>query len=390
MSSSSQSSFSTAKQEFDLKHKNSDKTDCIVPVRGTPHPPVTIRNQKDEPNEEYYKWQFLSGLIHSGLYPKDYIGTEVHFPKGNKQSAPLKLDAAIFDNSDWQDHYNAFWKDRKSADLEWLNDHLLAVIEFKKNDKEIEKVFSGQVKPAMREKEPTTAYVLGVYYDAERLWLFHRRSGLYLRYDESKNQKGDNSKIGDLSLHLPDPYIFIPSFEDLRNLVHRPTKLDRSQRGIKDLDTITTIASVQIKTAFSDVLRALDKAGLVDQRGYQIILQTFAFKIFDEKRNERHTQHSLEFYVTDEELGFHTLSENPIQDFIKRMKRLRDAAAEQYQKILRSQDIDWKNENHVRAVAEVCSAFQDYSFVLSAKSDLYQMVFYNFAIHSNEMRPHNS
>src|SRR5439155_25308562 len=41
--------------------------------------------------------------------------------------------------------------------------------------------------------------------------------------------------------------------------------------------------------------------------------------------------------------------------------------------------IDWKNQNHVRAVMAVCLAFQDFSFVRSAKSDLYQLVFYNFA-----------
>lgn len=103
-----------------------------------------------------------------------------------------------------QDHYNAYWDGRKSSDLEWLNEHLIAVVEFKKGDKEIEKVFSGQVKPAMREKDPANAFVLGVYYDTERLYLFQRKNGAILRYDESKNQKGEKSKVGDLSLHLPD------------------------------------------------------------------------------------------------------------------------------------------------------------------------------------------
>lgn len=348
-------------------------------MRGKPHAPARIRGASGEPNEEYYKWQFVHALVNSGLYAKDYIGVEVHFPKGNKGSAALQLDAAIFDSAEWLDRYNAFWRDRSSEDLEWLNDHLLAVIEFKKGDKEIEKVFTGQIKAAMREKEPTTAYVLGMYYDAERLYLFHRREGFYLRYDEAKNQKGADSKIGDLSLHLPDPYIFIPSFDDLKNMVHRPTSINRAARGIFDLDSITSIASVQIQTAFSDVLRSLDKANLVNQRGYQILVQTFALKIFDEKRNERHPKKHLEFYLTDEEASFHKLSEGAIQEFITRMKSLRDEAVKQYKKILRSQDIDWKNINHVRAVVAICAAFQDFTFVRSAKSDLYQLVFYNFA-----------
>ncbi|NEW89580.1 SAM-dependent methyltransferase [Rhodopseudomonas sp. WA056] len=340
---------------------------------------MQIRSGSGQPNEEYYKWQFISAIVMSGLYPKDYIGVEVHFPKGNKNSAALQLDGAIFDDAAWVEHYNSYWTSRKSADLEWLNEHLIAVIEFKKGDKEIEKVFTGQVKPAMREKEPASAYVLGVYYDAERLYLFQRKNGSVLRYDESKNQKGLDSKIGDLSLHLPDAYAYMPSMDDLKRRINRPSTLDRSSRGIEALDVITSIASVQIQTAFSDVLRALDKAGLVNQRGYAMLIQTLALKIFDEKRNERSPQKHLDFYITDAEANFKSLSEAPIQKFIARMKAIRQDASSQYRKILKNQDIDWKNPNQIRSMAAVCRAFQDYSFVRSAKSDLYQLVFYNFA-----------
>jgi|GEM_PF-185717 len=369
--------FSEAKAEFDKKHSGATTAKCIVPVNGKTRDAAPIRDAHGKPSEEYYKWQFVHALINSGLYARDYIGVEVQFPKGN--SAPLRLDGAIFDSPDWLDRYNAYWKDRRSTDLEWLNAHLLAIMEFKKNDKEIEKIFNSQVKPAMREKEPANAPVLGIYYGAERLHLFYRRKSLFLRYDEEKNQKGEQSKVGDLSLHLPDPYIFIPSYDDLLKRVNRPSKLDRSKRSIADLDVITTIASVQIKTALSDVLRALDKVNLVDQRGYGIFLQTFALKVFDEKRNEKYPKHYLGFYVTDAEAGFHDLSEKPIQDFIKRMSGLRDDAAKDYQKIFGTQVIAWKDPNDIRAVVAICSAFQDYSFVRSAKSDLYQLVFYNFA-----------
>ena len=372
-------SFAAAKADFDQRHQHAEEVACIVPVRGKPHEPIVIRDSKGRPSEEYFKWQFIYSLVNSGLYAMDYIGVEVHFPKGNKSSQALKLDAAIFDGGEWVERYNSFWQARKSEDLEWLNEHLLAVIEFKKNDKEIEKVFSGQVKPAMREKDPTTAYVLGVYYDAERLYLFHRRNGVHLRYDESKNQKGEQSKVGDLSLHLPDPYFYIPSFQDLQARVHRPSELDRSKRTIDDLDTVTSIATVQIQTALSDVLRALDKAGLVNQRGYEILIQTFALKIFDEKRNEKQKKNPLEFYIIDPEAHFGKLTEKPIRDFIGRMQEIWSEAEGRYQKILKEKAIDWKNQNHVRAVAAVCVAFQDFSFVRSAKSDLYQLVFYNFA-----------
>lgn len=372
--------FTEAKSNFDTgPGKSKELPASLVPVDGKTKKNIYIRNTKGEALEEFYKWQFIYGLIYSSLYTKDYIGAEVRFPKGNKASAPLRLDGAIFDDPAWLQHYNDYWQQRHPQDLEWLNAHLLAVIEFKRDDKEIEKVFTGQVKPAMKEKDPATGYVLGMYYDRERLYLFHRRDGLFLRYDEAKNQKGKDSKVGDLCLHLPDPYVYIPSFDDLRNRVHRPAQIDRSRRSYTELDVITSIATVQLQTALSDVLRTLDKAGLVNQRGYQVLIETFALKIFDEKRNEKYPKKKLEFFITDSEAVFHALSDKPIQDFIKRMKSIRTEAAGKYQKILSADAIDWKNANHVRAVVAVCHAFQDFSFIKSANSDLYQLVFYNFA-----------
>lgn len=369
--------FASAKAEFDSQHVGAKTTKCLVPANGKVCADASIRDSKGNPSEEYYKWQFIYCLISSGLFAKDFIGVEIQFPKGN--SAVLRLDGAIFDSPDWLERYNDYWKYRRSTDLEWLNDHLLAVLEFKKNDKDIEKVFTSQVKPAMREKEPAEAYVLGVYFGADRLYLFQRRSGRYLRYDEGKNQKGDASKVGDLSLHLPDPYTFLPSFDELLARVNRPASLDRSQRTIADLDTITTISSVLIQTALSDVLRALDKVNLVDQRGYGIFLQAFALKVFDEKRNEKHPHRFLDFYVTDSEESFEKLSEKAVKQFVERMTALRGDAAREYQKIFSSDAINWKDVNDVRAVMAITAGFQDYSFVRSAKSDLYQLVFYNFA-----------
>jgi len=372
--------FAEAKSKFDTGlGKSKELSASLVPVDGKPKKNIPIRNAKGEPLEEFYKWQFIYALIHSGLYAKDYIGAEVRFPKGNKASAPLKLDGAIFDDPTWLQHYKDYWGQNRAADLEWLNAHLLAVIEFKRDDKEIEKVFTGQIKPAMKEKDPATAYVLGIYYDRERLYIFHRRDGLFLRYDEGKNQKKKDSKVGDLSLHLPDPYSFLPSFDDLHNRVHRAAEIDRSRRCYTELDVITSIATVQLQTALSEVLRALDNTSLRNQRGYQILVETFALKIFDEKRNEKYPKKKLEFFITDSETTFQSLSDKGIQDFIERMKAIRTEAEGQYQKILSADAIDWKNANHVAAVVAVCRAFQDFSFIKSANTDLYQLVFHNFA-----------
>jgi type I restriction enzyme M protein len=58
----------------------------------------------------------VHALINSGLYARDFVGVEVQFPKGN--SAVLRLDGAIFDSGEWLEHYNAYWKERRSTDLE--------------------------------------------------------------------------------------------------------------------------------------------------------------------------------------------------------------------------------------------------------------------------------
>jgi hypothetical protein len=85
------------------------------------------------------KRKFIYSPLHSGLYEKEYIGVEVRFPKGSKAYAPPELDGTVFDDPAWLEHYNDYWKLRRS-DLEWLNDHLLTVIEFKRNDREIERL----------------------------------------------------------------------------------------------------------------------------------------------------------------------------------------------------------------------------------------------------------
>ncbi|OXC75684.1 HsdM family class I SAM-dependent methyltransferase [Caballeronia sordidicola] len=373
------SSFADARADFDRAHEGKSQTPCIVPVDGKSAKPARIRNAAGEPIEEYFKWQFVNSMVFSGLYSKDYIGVEIRFPKGSAGSHPLKIDAAIFDSPEWVEHYSSFWKSRDARHIEWLSDHLLAIVEFKKNDKDVDKVFVGQIKPAMREKEPGESNVLGIYYDFSRLFIFQRRNGRYIRYDESKNQKGDASAIGDLSLHLPDPYVYLPSFDELKETVNRPAEYDRSARSLAQLSLVTSIASAQIQLAFSEVLRALDRGGLVNQRGYSILIQVFALKIFDEKRNAHFPQRNLDFYVSPDERSFAKLSEKPIQEFIKRIKALRDAAAVDYRKILKQEELNWKDANHVRAAVAICEAFQDYSFVKSAKSDLYQLVFYNFA-----------
>lgn len=372
--------FAEKKAEYDNSiGKNNTISVSLVPVDGKYVKNIKIRNEAGEKMEEYYKWQYIYALIYSGMYNRDFIGTEIRFPKGNKKSAPLKIDAVIFDDIQWLEKYNGYWRDRNIENLDWLNEHILAAIEFKKGDKEIEKVYNGQIKSAMKQKEPGTKYVLGVYYDCERMYLFHRRNGLYLRYDENKNVKGDNSKIGDLSLQMFDPYIFMPDYNELISKSENSEGINREDRTIDNLEIITSRLTISLQDALSNVLRCLDKVGLRSQRGYEILIQTFALKIYDEKNNKKRCTDKLKFYITEKEQQFSSLRDESIQNFIFRMREIWKAAEQEYSKILGEQLIDWKEINQVKVVVEVCKSFQDFSFVRSSKSDIYQMIFYNFA-----------
>ena len=369
--------FTEAKNEFDRKYGNKSTFLCFLPDHLTKGKTTTLLKANGSKNEQYYKWQFLYSVVTSGMYAKDFIGTEVHFPKGNVSSAHIKIDAAIFDDGSWFEKYVEFHEAGSLEALDWLRDHLLFVIEFKKEDnKNIAEVWDKQLKAYMRESN--RAFVLGALYDTEKLYLFYRQSNKYLRLCESLNQKGMDSKTKDLSLHLPDPYSYIPNYESACTWV-KSAGIDRSEREITDLETISGVHSSQINDAMSAILRTMDQVGLVNQTGFQILIQILALKIFDEKRNEKVKTKKLHFYIKDEEANFASLADVPLQEFIDRIAKLREDASEVYYRILDENVLNTRNENHVKVLIEVVKQFQDYSFVRSHKTDLYQLVFYKFA-----------
>jgi type I restriction enzyme M protein len=369
--------FTEAKQEFDSKYGNVTEFDCFVQEHLAFNKKTNVKKKNGTKNEQYYKWQFLYAIIQSGLFTKDYIGTELHFPKGNKSSAPLKLDGAIFDDISWFDKYKDYHENGSNESLEWLRKHILVVLEFKREDnKNIAEVWDKQLKSYLKESE--RSFCLAVLYDTERLYLFRKYNGRFLRYSQEFNTKGEESTNKELSLHLPDPYINIPSFEATLEWTADKT-IDRSKRGIKELDIISGVHSTQINDAMSSILRTMDKVGMVNQKGFEILIQILSLKIYDEKRNEKNVNRFLDFYITDDEKRFNTLADKPLQEFIKRINTLRDEATGTYYRILKDNPLNAKNENHVKVLIEVIYQFQDYSFVRSHKTDLYQLVFYKFA-----------
>lgn len=369
--------FTISKELFDEKNRNKTTFDCFLPVDLIHDKQVSIKNKHNKQNEEYYKWQFLSAIVNSGMYAKDYIGTEVYFPKGNKSSAPIKFDSAIFDDKEWFDHYNNWRQNKEQKDLDWLRKHLIGIIEFKKEDnKDIEAVYNQQLKPALKESEKD--FCLGILYDTERLYLFRKYKTKFLRLSDEYNQKNEDSGTKELSLHLPDPYLNLPTFNEIIEW-ENPKEKSRSTRGIINLNIISGIHSTQINDAMSSILRTMDKHGLVKQKGYEILIQILALKIFDEKRNEKNPIQHLDFYITKDEKQFKDLNDSNIRSFIKRIHKLWEDAEGTYNKILKEKTLDLSNENHVRVLVEVVTQFQDYTFVRSYKTDLYQLVFYRFA-----------
>ena len=231
-------------------------------------------------------------------------------------------------------------------------------------------------------------------YDTERLYLFKKHNNCFLRLDEGYNLKKEHSATKDLQLHLTDAYYKIPTYEQLIHKIYH-SKIDRTKRKIDDLEVISGVYSVQLAEGISNILRTMDKVSLKNQRGYEILIQIVALKIYDEKRSARiqsfldwyKTDNEKErldllFYVTPEEKNYVNLSDDSVQTFIKRMRTLYNDASQEYQFILKRIDtetINWQKEEHIRIISEVVEQFQDYSFVKSHKTDLYQIVFHKFA-----------
>lgn len=374
---SKQKSFISAKSDFDNTYRLADDYICFLSEHLTHGKTTKFRKKDGSLNEQYYKWQFLYSVISSGLFSKDFIGTEVHFPKGNKSSASLKLDAAIFDDVTWFDKYKDYHENGNNESLEWLREHLIVALEFKKEDnKNVVDVWDKQLKAYLNESRRD--FCMAVLYDTERLYLFRKHNNKFLRYSEEFNTKGEESKTKELALHLPDPYLNLPCFDEL--LEWTGTKaIDRSKRTITDLDIISGVHSTQVNDAMSSILRVMDQTGMVNQKGFEILIQIISLKIYDEKRNEKKASSYLDFYITDKEKRFNGLADVDVQGFIKRINSIRDEASGTYYRILKENPLNIKNENHIKVLIEVVYQFQDYSFFRSHKSDLYQLVFYKFA-----------
>lgn len=371
--------FSQARIKFNDLYKNKNvlpKSLCTVDGKFIEN--ISIKDVYGQPNEEFYKWQFIYSLVYSERIPsRDYVGAEIYFPKGNINSAPIKIDSVIFSDITWIDYYRKYRNNPADVDsLQKVREMAVGVIEYKRNGKTIEQVFSSQIRAAI--KEPESPFVLGIYYDAGRLFLFKRINDEITRFDNNLSFPTSQKILERYQLEITDPYYTIPTLYNIEKILNQNTKIDRSNMHIEDLDIVYTIQDDNMKNALNSIMRVLDSVSLSNEEGYMLLIQLIAMKIYDEKQRDEHGGY-LQFYINEDEYYRGDLNIKSVQLFISRMKSLYDEAKIYYRNILGENKIVWKQEKHVKVANEIVKQFQDYSFVKSSNNDLYQLIFYNFA-----------
>lgn len=232
--------FEELKFDYDKVHFMDKTAECFLPVHLTVNKVENNLFKKNGThNEQYYKWQFLNCFVDAGFCSKDYIGTEVNFPKGNKSAAMIKLDGAIFDDKSWFEHYQALHIKRDDSrwdELNWLKEHLICALEFKKEGaKDVKGVFNSQLKAYMNESTQNT--VFGILYDEGRLYLFKSNGKKYLRLSDEFNSE-NKGKI-DPTFDIPDGYNNLLSLDEMLNYDNvSKTISDYSGRKVDDLGII--------------------------------------------------------------------------------------------------------------------------------------------------------
>lgn len=339
---------------------------------------VSLANTAGGPNEQFFKWQLVAALIRTGRIPADNIGCELSVPRGSAGSTDLHIDIAVFSDSSWVDIYDRIR--RREPGVTW--DDLMALLvgcgEVKADPADdMERTIRTQLIPALG--AVTVPYALGIYFNAGHLVLCARATDVtgvsILRLDPTK--QGTSGSIADrLNPSIPDAYELFPSLETVLTRGAAPAAVTRAHRAVADLDVMSSRSQRPVEVALDRINRVLDSTSLRAETGYRIVIETLAAKVYDEKTHPT----ALRFYIDPAELPATSTSiSGPRAAFRDRMRALHADAQPHYPSILHTSAIQWTNPAHVKVIAEVVSGFQDMSFVRSTSSDLYQVVFYNFA-----------
>ena len=309
-------SFSESRLKWKNEYSNKNYLErSIVTVDGNWIEKINLRRENNEFNEEYYKWEFIYSIIDSGLFSKDYIGTEIYFPKGNINSAPIKIDAVIFNNKNWIDDYKLYRDKKDQSALDRLRKNAIVMIEFKDEDnKRIEQVFNSQIKATIKESDSN--FTLGIYYNFGRLYLFKKVDGVISRYDNGKNFEKSQRILEQYQLEITDPYYLIPSYSELEKKI-LGVDIKGGNLKVNDLDIIDRISDKNLSDSLNKILRQLTEDSLFNEEGYILLIQLLSLKIYDEHRSDKYGQ-DLDFFISENELMVNRdiIDENIINSYI--------------------------------------------------------------------------
>lgn len=333
------------------------------------------------PDEQFYKWQLVSALINTGRIPADHIGTELAVPRGSLASSSLHVDVVIFSDPSWRDIYDSLKANEKRHEWSDLYALVIGCFEIKADPRDdMERTIGRQLLPALNTAPGN--YTLGAYYNSGHAVLLARSTDAegtaIARLDPTR--KGTSGPVvSRLNASVPDGWEMFPKLEMIKRRGAEASGASREGRNVADLDVISSRSKGPIDAALAQITRVLDSTGMRDEIGYHAVVESIAAKVWDEARNEREGT-SLSFYIDAEEMpDINGRIEGDVAVFRDRIKALHEAARPDHPVILHDSPISWNNAAHLKVIAEVVRGFQDISLRHSEQSDLYQLVFYNFA-----------
>ncbi len=327
------------------------------------------KDLEDNFSEEYIRARFIYTLIHSGLYPKEYICVEFGFPKGNTKTK-LKPDIVIFKNKEWKKDYDDAIANKNFSKI---RQNILVIFETKKNNKSLESAIENQLRSAMNENESEDK-IFGIYFDNEESILIFKKFGNspIRRYNEILEKSSGG--IQNLNFDTRDLLNDIPSFEDFKN----------NNESISNLEklTINSLEAID-ETNFERFMSLLKKDADRIKPKHEVrdlIVEFLTLKVFDEKRSKR-DKTNLKFYIKPNEIKKDGLAE---QSFRKRISQLYKDAKIEYKTVLSkayfTYDKNYRpsDSNEERFLIALVDNFQKRAILKSKNESFNQIIFNNF------------
>lgn len=320
-------------------------------------------------SEEYIRARFIYSLVHSGLYPKEYICVEFGFPKGNTKTK-LKPDVVIFKNKNWNDDFNEAVSNKNFSKI---RQNILVIFETKKNNKTLGNAIENQLRSAMNENESKDK-IFGVYFDNEDDILIFKKFGNspIRRFDESLEKSSGG--ITNLNFDKRDLLNELPSFEDLKN----------NNESISNLEKLTLNSLEAIdESNFERFMSLLSKDADRIKPKHEVrdlIVEFLTLKVFDEKRSKR-DKTNLKFYIKTEEIKRDGLAE---QSFRERISQLYKDAKIEYKTVLSKPYFTYdkslrpSDSNEERFLIALVDNFQKRAILKSQNESFNQIIFNNF------------